>query len=109
MKHQSFKVPSLPWNNVHKFKKKITVAEIEKEINKYPVDIIEEFLRLFPNKNDIIGVKRTNIILKPRSIGFTHGPMMKVIIEYFGYQAFVKDKENFWYRWNRFKKLIPFL
>ncbi len=81
---------------------------IKNELKKYNGSLIFKFTALFPAPKDsdhyvLAGGK---IIIKGRSVGAT--TIFNSLIEEDQLKVYFKNTEDFWYRWNRFKKLIIF-
>lgn len=102
------------------------LAQIKNELREYPIDFIVEFIKIYPDKDEKYKIPiRANdkIIIKGRSVGATtyinskepffewNGcgtilpKFLHLPIKYLSFSSI----EDFWQRWNRFKKLKIFL
>jgi hypothetical protein len=88
---------------------------IKNEINKYPANIIKEFIRLFPTKAYRHCIKHT-VLYKFKQQTPTN-LTMGCFWSYYDVESFlsinqvniwIEDSQEFWNRWNRFKKLAAF-
>ncbi|CAB4196538.1 hypothetical protein UFOVP1290_58 [uncultured Caudovirales phage] len=88
---------------------------IEDEIKKYPKEFIDTFIKLFQTnslyKYSISYPYVVNILIKARQPGFTSfTSLMALAGSNISMKLEVKFNsiEDFWYRWNRYKKLVVF-
>lgn len=77
--------------------------DIYKELRKHSPELKEEFINLFPSNGEY-GIYVPFIATKTRQVGATLGATRLL----FNKIKFT-SAENFWYRWNKFKKLKVFL
>lgn len=80
---------------------------IVNELSKYKISVINDFVKLFsPSKRNHCVVTHT-VILKSRSIGLTTqtADVFNKILP----KVWFENEEEFWHRWNRFKKIIIFM
>lgn len=98
--------------------------EIKQEIEKHSHELLVEFMKLFPceRKNFFLPIPKkifkssSTIIVKGRQVGTTNWHSWQNIYPWVFELSNNKkkyvicaDAEDFWYRWNRFKKLRLFL
>jgi hypothetical protein len=91
--------------------------EAKKEIDKHPLELCEKFTELFPCSSPKFRIphktkqrlSNTSLIVKPRSVGMTTYSNYWYPFEEITVYVRCSSVEDFWGRWNRFKKLIAFL
>lgn len=88
--------------------------EAKQEIDKHPLELCEKFTELFPCSFPKFRIphkikQRLPIVVKPRSVGMTTFSNYWYPFEEITIYVKCSSVEDFWGRWNRFKKLIAFL
>jgi len=101
-------------------------AEIKQEIEKHPHELWVEFMKLLPceRKNYFLPIPKKvfkpdpniKVIVKGRQVGATtfhtghlHPWLLQLPMDRKEKHVICADIKDFWYRWNRFKKIKLFL